>query len=135
MSRLQRIEALPGAGRYAVTFQRDDRSEQTAVVHVSDGTVEAAEASLPTGWTRESEAFRALADAVLAVERARGTGPQAAALVDVDGGWDVMLGNVVLEGGVATCTAHGPMAAAGDSTFSCPECGARAGLGAASACG
>jgi hypothetical protein len=127
VSSLHRIEALPGAGRYAVTFQRDDRSEQTAVVHVADGEVDAAEASLPTGWTRDSEAFHALAEAVLAVERARGAGPKAAALVDVDGGWDVILGNVVLDGDRPTCTAHGPMDAGADGTFTCAECGARAG--------
>jgi hypothetical protein len=124
---LHRIEALAGNGRYAVTFQRDDRSEQTAVVQISGTEVSAAEASLPVGWTLESEAFQALAEAILAVQRARGTGPKIVALSDVDGGWDVMMGNVVLDGdGVPTCTAHGPMTLGADDVYECAECGARA---------
>lgn len=131
MTRLHRIEALAGSGRYAVTFQRPDNSEQTAVVQLADGTVSAAEASLPAGWTRDSAAFAGMAEAVRAVDRARALGPAAAALVDVDGGWDVMMGNVVLgDGGVPTCTAHGPMEAVGDGVFECAECRARAGLAA-----
>jgi hypothetical protein len=128
---LHRIEALAGSGRYAVTFQRPDNSEHTAVVQIDDGTVRAAEASLPTGWTRDSAAFTGMAEAVQAMERARAGGPAAAALVDVDGGWDVMMGNVVLgDGGVPTCTAHGPMDAADSAVYECIECGARAGLAA-----
>jgi hypothetical protein len=127
VSLLHRIEALPGAGRYAVTFQRPDRSEQTAVVHIADGEVSAAGASLPAGWTRDSQAYQALAAAVLAVDRARGTGPKAAVLIDVDGGWDVMMGNVVLVDGLPSCTAHGPMPDDGTGRFECAECGARAG--------
>jgi hypothetical protein len=124
---LHRIEALAGDGRYAVTFQRADRSEQTAVVEVADGAVSAAEASLPAGWTRDSEAFSAMAEAVLAVQRARGIGPRTAALIDVGGGWDVMMGNVVLgDAGVPSCTAHGDMVAGDDGVFECPDCGARA---------
>lgn len=124
---LHRIEALAGNGRYAVTFQRDDRSEQTAVVQISGAAVTAAEASLPVGWTLESEPFQALADAVLAVDRARGTGPKTMALSDVDGGWDVMMGNVVLDGdAVPTCTAHGQMTLGADGIYECADCGARA---------
>lgn len=127
MATLHRIEALAGAGRYAVTFRRTDGAEQTAVVQISGGDVTAAEASLPPGWTRDSGAFLALADAVLAVERARGTGPKSTALIDVGGGWDVMMGNVVLgEDRVPTCTAHGPMDLGADSVYQCAECGARA---------
>ena len=127
MTRLHRIEALAGAGRYAVTFQRDDRSEQTAVVHVADDGVTAAEASLPAGWTRDSDAFAALAEVVRALERARSLGPAAVTLIDVDGGWDVMMGNVVLgDSGVPTCTAHGAMAAADGGWYECVDCGARA---------
>jgi hypothetical protein len=124
---LHRIEALAGDGRYAVTFQRTDRSEQTAVVQLSGSDVSAAEASLPEGWTRESDAFRAMAAALLAVQAARETGPRAAALLDVDGGWDVMMGNVVLgDAGEPVCTAHGAMTGGADEVFQCPECGARA---------
>jgi len=127
VTRLHRIEALAGAGRYAVTFQRPDNSEQTAVVQVDGSSVSAAEASLPDGCTRDSEAFDAVAQTVLAMEHARSLGPAAAALVDVDGGWDVMMGNVVLgDSGVPTCTAHGSMDDSGTGTFECAECGARA---------
>lgn len=127
MALLHRIEALAGDGRYAVTFQRADRSEQTAVVQVTGDDVSAAEASLPDGWTRDSEAFETLADAVLAVQRARAAGPKAAALTDVDGGWDVMMGNVVLSPDeVPTCTAHGEMQLGPDGVYVCAECGARA---------
>ena len=90
---LHRIEALPGAGRYAVTFRRDDGGEQTAVVDVARSEIRVAEASLPTGWTRDSDAFRATADAVRAVHRARSAGPASSTLIDVEGGWDVGLGN------------------------------------------
>lgn len=131
MTRLHRIEALAGAGRYAVTFQRPDKSEQTAVVHVDGDAVDAAEASLPDGWTRESDAFAGVAEVIRAMERARALGPAAAALVDIDGGWDVMMGNVVLgAGGVPECTAHGAMEPRDGATFECAECGARAALAA-----
>jgi hypothetical protein len=131
VTRLHRIEALAGTGRYAVTFQRADHSEQTAVVQLADGTVDAAEASLPAGWTRDSAAFAGMAEAVQAMERARALGPAAAALVDVNGGWDVMMGNVVLgDDGVPTCTAHGPMTPVDAGVYECPECGARAGVAA-----
>jgi hypothetical protein len=127
MAVLHRIEALAGNGRYAVTFQRADRSEQTAVVQLSGSSVTAAEASLPEGWTTSSEPFAALADVVLALERARSLGPAASSLMDVDGGWDVMMGNVVLgESGRPTCTAHGPMEPGSGDVWTCAECGARA---------
>jgi hypothetical protein len=127
---LHRIEALPGQGRYAVTFRRPDGSEQTAAMHVSDGEVEVAEASLPIGWRRTSDQFRATAGAVLAVEVARRSGPSAATLRDLDGGWDVSLGNVVIgAAGTPVCTAHGEMAETGGN-YACPECGARAVLAA-----
>lgn len=125
---LHRIEALAGAGRYAVTFRRDDGGEQTAVVSVTADGVHVAEANLPDGWRHDSDAFRATADAVRAVHQARASGPPATTLVDVAGGWDVGLGNVVLSGtGVPTCTAHGEMSGDG-KTFECAECGARAQL-------
>jgi hypothetical protein len=123
---LQRIEALPGEGRYAVTFQRSDASEQTAVMHVAAGDIDVAEASLPTGWTTDSMEFAAVAAAVLAFDAARRQASRVASLRDVPGGWDVSLGNVVLgEAGAPTCTAHGEMDRDGDA-YVCAECGARA---------
>lgn len=128
-----RIEALPGAGRYTVAFRRGDGGEQEAVVEIRTGTAEVAEASLPTGWTRESEVFRAVAAAVVAFDAARAMVPTPA-LRDVHGGWDVSLGNVVLDpAGAPTCIGHGVMAEAheanGECRFVCAECGAAAVLG------
>ncbi len=125
---LNRIEALPGENRFALTFTRPDSSEQTATAEVVDGVVRVAEASLPAGWRLDSPQFRATVDAVLAFAAARSTGPQARVLRDVAGGWDVGLGNVVLSAdGQPTCTAHGEMAAQGEA-YECAQCGARAAL-------
>ncbi len=127
---LHRIEALPGEGRHAVTFRRPDGTEQTAIVHLTDDDLDVAEASLPAGWTRDSEIFEQAAAAVRAFDRARRTAAGGAAeLRDVPGGWDVSLGNVVLgQGGVPTCIAHGELTEK-DGTFVCAECGAQALLG------
>ena len=65
---------------------------------------------------------------MLAIDRARSLGPTAVALVDVDGGWDVMMGNIVLgDSGVPTCTAHGDLERGDADVWVCAECGARAG--------
>jgi hypothetical protein len=128
MAALIRIEALPGEGRYAVAFERADGSEQTAVMHMTADGLAVAEASLPAGWTRDSEAFAATEAAVAAFDTARRHAPAGPALRDVEGGWDVSLGNVVLgESGLPECTAHGAMTAKG-SEYLCPECYARARL-------
>ncbi len=128
MAALFRIEALPGDGRYAVSFERADGSDQTAVVHLTADGIAVAEASLPVGWTRDSEAFAATAAAVVAFDAARRYAPAGPALRDVEGGWDVSLGNVVLgESGQPTCIAHGAMTQA-ESAYLCTECYARARL-------
>jgi hypothetical protein len=133
---VHRIEALPGAGRYAVTFRGRDGLEQTAVVQLGEPdaqghrTVTVAEASLPTGWTRTSEPFLAAVDALHAVERSRAlSAPAGAVLRDVDGGWDVSLGNVVLGAdGRPQCTVHPDVEMAADGeiwTCTYPDCGAQ----------
>jgi hypothetical protein len=128
MAALIRIEALPGDGRYAVAFERADGSEQTAVMHLTADGLMVADASLPAGWTRDSEAFAATEAAVAAFDAARRHAPAGPALRDVDGGWDVSLGNVVLgASGLPECTAHGAMKAKGPE-YLCPECYARARL-------
>jgi hypothetical protein len=145
---LQRIEALPGSGRYAVTFREANGAEQTAAVSIA-GTpaaedtgaldaadVDVAQASLPTAWRSDGAAFAVLVTAVRAVDAAARFAPPARQLVDVDGGWDVSLGNVVLDAAARpTCTAHGAMTPAADgrpdadaAAWSCTECGARAAL-------
>ena len=126
---LHRIEALPGDGRHAVTFRHADGTEQTAIVHLDGDELDVAEASLPSGWTRDSQLFAVTATAVRAFDEARRQAATAGpSLRDVSGGWDVSLGNVVLgPNGVPACTAHGDMELAGDS-YLCRDCGARAQL-------
>lgn len=130
---VHRIEALPGVGRYTVTFRRGDGSEQSAVVQVRedpDAPVEVADASLPPGWRTSDGLFAATVAAVRALDAARRLTPERA-LRDVAGGWDVSLGNVVLgTDGLPACTAHGTMAPAGAAgEYRCAECGAQALLG------
>jgi hypothetical protein len=127
---LHRIEALPGEGRHAVTFLRADGTEQTAIVQLSAAGVDVAEASLPQGWTRESELFQITAAAVRAFADARRAAATAPALRDVPGGWDVSLGNVVVgDSGKPICTAHGEMTPTEGEAYVCTECGAQALLG------
>lgn len=124
---LHRIEALPGDGRYAVTFRRGDGGEQTAVAQLAADDIEVAESALPAGWSRQSDLFRAAADAIRAMDAARRLAPRIATLSDVDGGWDVGLGNVELRADRPVCTAHGDMSDEG-GVWVCAECGARARL-------
>jgi hypothetical protein len=129
LAELHRIEALPGRGRYAVTFRRPDGSEQTATATVGDDGVQVAEAALPSGWRHADAQWQAVAAALTAVDAARRSQTPAASLQDVPGGWDVSLGNVVLDdAGRAVCTAHGLLIESAD-VFMCAECGARATLG------
>lgn len=127
---LHRIEALPGDGRFALTFRRPDGSEQTAVAHLRDADLDVAPASLPPGWEPRSALLDAATTALRAISEARRLVP-ARTLRDIDGGWDVSLGNVVVGAdGRPACTAHGPMTAdEGADEFRCEECGARAALG------
>ncbi len=125
---LHSIEAMPGTGRYAVTFRRADGAEQSAVAEVVNSSVRVAAASLPTDWAIGSPRWETAAGAVLALDAAREHAGPAVMLRDLDGGWDVGLGNVVLgEDGAPLCTAHGPMTADGD-VWTCPDCDARAAL-------
>lgn len=127
MAALSRIEVLAGERRYAVSFERGDGSMQTAVVHLGEDGATVDETSLPPDWTRESPAFAAVAEAVVAFDSARRHAPAAPALRDVDGGWDVTLGNVVLgPSGTPTCSAHGEMTQTAEGHYLCPECAARA---------
>ena len=124
---LHAVEALPGRGRYAAQFRYADGTSLTAVVHVEGEGITAAEASLPSGWSVGSKEWDALAAVVVALDHARAIGPATAELHDVEGGWDVSLGNVVLgPDGVPTCTAHGAMTAVGGDRHECAECGAGA---------
>ena len=109
-----------------MTFRAVGGAEHSAVAHLSGSTVEIAPASLPAGWEPGSEAFELLAEAIRSLDYARHASDVPAQLQDVDGGWDVMIGNVLLEtGNIVTCAAHGTMHLV-DGVWTCPECGARA---------
>ena len=123
---LQRIEALPGEGRYSVTFRGSGGAEQSAVAQVNGADIEMAPASLPAGWEPGTDPHAALCEAIHAVDRARRSSAAPAELLDVEGGWDVMIGNVVLAtGNIVTCAAHGVMRLV-DDVWTCAECGAQA---------
>jgi hypothetical protein len=70
-------------------------------------------------------------DAVRSVDRARHQVNGSNALLrDVDGGWDVGIGNIVLgEGSRPTCVAHGELELTEPATYECATCGARARYG------
>ena len=123
---LHGIEALPGQGRYTITFRGAGGAEQTAIAQLNGPRLEIAPASLPDGWEAGSEQHGLLHAAISALEMARHSVHAPAELQDVDGGWDVMIGNVVLSpGNIVTCAAHGVMHLV-DDVWTCPECGARA---------
>lgn len=124
-----RIEALSRPGQFAVGVLVGGQ-EHTIVMEVVDGVVVVAAAGLIDGWTDQTESYAATVDAVLALHRAREHGVQGPQLVDVDGGWDVTLGNVALSpAGTPACAAHGDLQPEGDDIFVCPECGAKARYG------
>jgi hypothetical protein len=124
---VQRIEALPKRGSYAVTLVLDDGQERILVVTLVDGAPVLPAANRPEGWAADSQSARALLSAVSALHDARAiAGAGRAQLVDIDGGWDVSIGNVTLaENGEPQCVSHGAMALE-DGVWTCPECGAAA---------
>lgn len=127
---LTRIEASARAGEYAVTVALPDGSERALVMTVTDDDVHLPAAAGIEGWATGSASYRAVAEAVLAVDRARRIGPPGVQLQDVPGGWDVTLGNVALGAdGTPQCVAHGALEAAGDGRWACAECGAAAQFG------
>ena len=123
---LQRIEALPREGQYAVTVLLEGGHERTIVVDVDQDHVVLPSANLPHGWSDESESLKATTAAVLAVDHARHIGITPALLQDVPGGWDVSMGNVVLTEQGPACIADGPMDPSEPRKFVCAVCGAQA---------
>jgi hypothetical protein len=128
---LHRIDALPEHGCYSVTFLLDGAHERSIVMKVVDAEVVVPEANLLPGWSGDSPAFVSALGAVRAFNSARNAVDGSAALLrDVPGGWDVGVGNVVLENGQPVCVAHDPMPAGTAAEFECAECGAQALYGA-----
>ena len=126
--RLNKIEALAEPGCYSLTFQLDGGDERAVVARVRDRR-----AVLPANafaeWPADSPSHLAVVSAVQQLHQARElAGPSRSRLVDLAGGWDVGLGNVVLRDGLPSCVGHGPLAQAEPGVFRCAECGAAAGL-------
>jgi hypothetical protein len=134
---LQRIEAVPEHGCYSVTFKLPGDRERSVIMKVTDPAADGVpevvvpEANMIAGWSRSSDTFRAVLTAVRAVAAARQVGGGEELLRDVPGGWDVGVGNVVLEDGLPACVAHGPLelTEAGSGTYACATCGASARYG------
>jgi hypothetical protein len=123
---LQRIEALPKRGSYALTFELADGQLRSVVVSgLTEGEAQAPAANLPDGVSAQAES--ALMATVRAFHAARSVaGAGRLRLVDIDGGWDVSVGNVVLGAdGVPDCASHGPMSGDGEK-YECAQCGAAA---------
>ena len=125
---LSKVEALAESGCYALTFALGTGEERSVVARLRDGDAVLPVAAV-SGWTVDSPTYAATVAAVRAVHAARELAmPQGRRLADVDGGWDVSLGNVVLDGdGRPSCVTHGPLAEETGAVFACAECGARAG--------
>ena len=125
---LTAVEAMSEQGCYTAQFRLSNGAEQSAILRVRDGVVGAPEANMIAGWSPESASFRAVIAVISAMDEARNlAGSQQPRLLDVDGGWDVGLGNVVLSpAGIPSCVAHGDLEPVGDERWRCPECGAGA---------
>jgi hypothetical protein len=113
---------------YTVTLVVAGNSERAILMQVVGDTVTVPEANLIPGWSATSETFRAVQSAVAAVHRARtAVGGSQPRLMDVAGGWDVGIGNIVLsDAGRPTCVSHGELARIDGNLVECAECGARA---------
>jgi hypothetical protein len=124
---LTRIEALAERGAYLAVFALPDRQERSVVAKVAGDEVMVPTANLVPGWPTDSASFLAVTNALRSFDQARSAvGDAVPQLRDVEGGWDVGLGNVILDGaGVPACVAHGPMELV-DGIFQCAECEARA---------
>ncbi|HJQ00607.1 MAG TPA: hypothetical protein VJ851_03315 [Jatrophihabitans sp.] len=124
--RLHKIEALAEPGCYSLTFQLDGGDERVVVARMR-GELAALPANAFADWPTGSASYQAVVAAVLAVHTAREqAGPGQARLVDVEGGWDVGLGNVVLNAGRPSCVSHGLLEQVDARTYRCPTCGAAA---------
>src|SRR5581483_2125812 len=80
------------------------------------------------GGSTESASYAATVGVVEAMHAARElAAPNGRRLADVHGGWDVSLGNVILDdAGRPSCVTHGELAAEPGEIYRCADCGALA---------
>jgi hypothetical protein len=129
---LKAVEALPREGSYTVTFVMPDGQERAIVTTAQAGKVVLPSANLPDGWNLDSPTFQAALAAINAVHQARElAGAGRVLLLDVEGGWDVSIGNVVLStSGIPSCVGDGDMEQTAAGVWKCTVCGAGALLSA-----
>jgi hypothetical protein len=125
---LAKLEALPEPGCYLLTFALHAGENRELVVRMRGDEPIVPAANSFEGWTPGSRVVTATVAAVRALHQARVAGGGATQrLLDVEGGWDVGIGNVVLsDDGLPACVAHGELAAAEGGVFRCAVCGAAA---------
>jgi len=125
---LRKIEALSEPGCYSLTFTLESGEERAIVMRMRGDEPIAPAAGALEGWSPQSATFDATIAAVRALHTARQlTGPAKARLLDIEGGWDVGIGNVILSAaGEPSCVAHGELASVQPGVFRCAECGAAA---------
>lgn len=125
---LRKIEALDEPGCYSVAFTLDTGEDRAVVIRMRGDEPVVPSANSFAGWAPGSRIVTATVAVVRALHQARqSTGGSGGRLVDIDGGWDVSIGNVVLSaGGTPTCVGHGELASAGDRVYRCETCGAAA---------
>jgi hypothetical protein len=125
---LSKVEALDEPGCYSVTFTLGTGEDRALVIRMRGDEPMVPSANSFAGWAPNSRIATATVAVVRALHQARqGTGGSGGRLVDVDGGWDVSIGNVVLSSdGVPSCVGHGELAPAGDGVYRCESCGAAA---------
>lgn len=124
---LIKVEALAEAGCYTLTFALGSGAERAVVARIRDGAAVLPAAAI-SDWSADSPSYRACLAAVEAVHAARElAGQRGRGLRDVPGGWDVSLGNVVLDpAGRPSCVTHGELAVEAGTVYRCAECGAAA---------
>lgn len=126
---LSKIEALIEPGCYSLTFALPTGEDRAVVVRVRDGSEVLPPANAFTGWPSGSASFVAAMAVVRLLDEARRlAGPVRQRMVDIEGGWDVGLGNVVLSDAGPACVAHGAMEQTEPGIYRCPGCGAAAGF-------
>lgn len=125
---LSRIEALTEPGCYSLTFILGSGEDRALVIRMRGDEPVLPSANSFAGWAPGSRIATAAIAVVRALHQARqGSGGAAGRLLDVEGGWDVGIGNVVLSAeGAPVCVAHGELAPAGSGVFRCETCGAAA---------